>query len=67
MKKKITIIIPTYNRQLNLNLISRFNKFKKKIEVIIVDDGSNTLITSYNSKLIQSLIVIRHSILLNKQ
>ncbi len=30
MTKIITVIIPTYNRKLNFNLISKFDKFKKK-------------------------------------
>lgn len=54
MTKIITVIIPTYNRKLNFNLISKFDKFKKKIEVIIVDDGSDKLINSYNLKLIKN-------------
>lgn len=54
MKKIITVIIPTYNRKLNFNLISEFYKFKKQIEVIIVDDGSNKLINFYNSKQIKN-------------
>ena len=51
MTKIITVIIPTYNRKLNFNLISKFYKFKKKIELIIVDDGSNQLIESFKATL----------------
>ncbi len=60
MTKIITVIIPTYNRKLNFNLISKFYKFKKKIELIIVDDGSNQLIESFNSKKIKKYLEFKY-------
>jgi len=51
MNKKISIIIPTKNRQEFLkNALKSFKSFSEKLEIIVVDDGSSREEASSNRK-----------------
>ena len=51
--KKISVVIPVYNRKINMRLVNIFYKFKKYLNVIIVEDGSRKEIILYNKKLLK--------------
>lgn len=50
MKKKkiLTIIIPIFNRKINKKILNVFSKFEKKIQVYVIEDGSNSEIKNLN-------------------
>ena len=58
--KKITVVIPTYNRKINLNLIKIFLKFKNKIAINIIDDGSEKFFKNYNSLQLKKYTFIKY-------
>ena len=58
--KKITIIIPNYNRKINLKLIKTFLEFKNKINIYIIDDGSEKFFKDYNSKQLKKYTNIKY-------
>jgi len=47
----VTVVIPTFNRKIKKNTISNFYTFKELIKIIIIEDGSNFVITSLNKKI----------------
>ena len=58
--KKITIIIPTYNRKINIKLLRIFSNFENKINVYIIDDGSKKNFKDYNRKQVKKYKHIKY-------
>ncbi len=58
--KKITVIIPNYNRKINTKLIGVFSKFKNKINIYIIDDGSKNFFKIYNHNLLKKYKYIKY-------
>lgn len=49
--KLLTVIIPTYNRKINKKILEIFLKFEKKIQVLIIEDGSISKIKNENQNI----------------
>ena len=58
--KKISVVIPVYNRKINMRLVNIFYKFKKYLNVIIVEDGSRKEIILYNKKLLKKYSNVKY-------
>lgn len=58
--KIITVIIPIYNRTINIKLLKNLCYFKKKIEIFFIDDGSNKLILNKNKNILKNFKFVKY-------